>query len=613
MKSRKKDAHSLTEAAITTNNTTVMEATFRHLSSGMIPGVKGHLFSSPNVTCYFSGVLYNGEFSGSAHLEKMASEKIAAIFSEAHPEAALAQLDGSFLAIVQTGGYVYVLRDRHGTGPSFYYTDSRFSTSLHSLVMQGGETFSPNEEALTHYLRLGYVPSPYSSFNGVMKLAGGMLLKHHIDTDSSSVSPLYPYSDFIREPDSLTLGEFSEKYGALHLQAIQKRLAGKQSLGILLSGGYDSGSNLAALRKVWNGEVQSFSIGFRGNHWSELPVAREMSTIFGTRHSEYEIDGSEIVFLPEIVKALGDPFVEGGLMVNYAAMKMAASSPPEMILGGDGSDQYFGTSGREVALHLMSRKSGAYWPMVWMSQLLDREWVEKGGKPFRLRFHLKRITDIQAGDQFGFSEAQIRSLFQSSRSGTPNPMERPPVGSFDQLYTFHHYGCDIKKTIDQVILFKASKMAEYFGNNLSYPFLDNELYHFLQTVPVRYKCKGDSLLALARGRGTAKFLLKYHYKPILPLSVTSKKKQGGFAPLALFFQNPAQRLRLADYILSSTLCSDLLNRKRVKEWLDSYNREASIEGGWFWYQQARSFQYFSLLTLAVWWDIFVARKEVSLL
>lgn len=590
-----------------------MEATFRHISSGFTPGVKGHLFSSPQVTSFFSGILYNDEFSGSAYLEQLAAEKLADIFRKGNPESALAQLDGSFLAIVQIGDYVYVVRDHHGTGPSFYYSSTHFSTSLHDLVTGGNISATPNLEALADYLRLGYVPAPLSSFRGVSKLAGGMLLQHHIPSVTSVVKTLYPYSDFLRKPHDLPLATFSEQYGALHLQAIQRRIKQRNSVGILLSGGYDSGSNLVALRKVWNGEVQSFSIGFRGNHWSELPVAREMSSLFDTRHSEYEIDGTEVAFLPEIVKALGDPFVEGGLMVNYAAMKMAAGSPPDMILGGDGSDQYFGTSGREVALHLLSRRMFLYKPLSWMSSLLNREWVERGGAAFRIRFHSKRITDILAGDQFGFSDSQIEQLFAKGASGMSHAFERPPLQSFDQLYSYHHYFCDIRKTIDQVILYKASKMAAHFGNRLSYPFLDNDLYRFLQTVPVGFKCKSDHLLALARGRGIAKFLLKYHYKPLLPTSVTAKKKQGGFAPMALFFQDPVQRGRLADFIVSSHLCSDLLDRNRVKQWLDGYNREAGGEEGWFWYQQARSFQYFSLLNLAVWWNIFVSQKEKSLL
>ena len=39
-------------------------------------------------------------------------------------------------------------------------------------------------------------------------------------------------------------------------------------------------------------------------------------------------------------------------------MRMIGDDKPDVILGGDGSDQYFGTSGREVALHYLSARIG---------------------------------------------------------------------------------------------------------------------------------------------------------------------------------------------------------------------------------------------------------------
>ena len=41
-------------------------------------------------------------------------------------------------------------------------------------------------------------------------------------------------------------------------------------------------------------------------------MARLMSETFGTRHHEYEIDGTETSALPDIVRFLGEPFMEGG-------------------------------------------------------------------------------------------------------------------------------------------------------------------------------------------------------------------------------------------------------------------------------------------------------------
>lgn len=68
------------------------------------------------------------------------------------------------------------------------------------------------------------------------------------------------------------------------------------------------------------------------------------------------------------------------------------------------------------------------------------------------------------------------------------------------------------------------------------------------------------MLDIARGRGTAKYLLKHHYKSLLPEAITSKKKQGGFAPMPLFFRDSVQRARLKEFILSSAIVDEFLNK-----------------------------------------------------
>ena len=145
-----------------------------------------------------------------------------------------------------------------------------------------------------------------------------------------------------------------------------------------------------------------------------------------------------------------------------------------------------------------------------------------------------------------------------------------------------------------------------FGNNLVFPFMDMELFRFLQELPVSLKCKGDSVLDIARGRSVSKYLLKYHYKPLLPEAITSKKKQGGFAPMPLFFRDKARRARFKEFILSSGIMGDYLRRDAVEKFLADYEQVADQAGGWFWYRQNKALQYFNLLTLVVWWEEFVA-------
>lgn len=555
----------------------------------------------------FFGTLYNKEAIG-PYKATSDAEVVAHILRGKGGEG-LADLDGSYTCIVRQPDGVRIFRDHHGTSFPVYYTAAYFASSLSLLRHTPGFSAAPNLPMLSHFLMYGYVPSGNSALQGVCKLGAGEMLT--ATSSGLTRTSLYPTAH-IRPvlSASRSAEEWAEEYSRLHRDAIRRRIAGSPAegtggVGILLSGGYDSGGNLAALRQFYRGEIRSFSIGFKGDSWTELPLARCMSETFGTRHTEYEIEGSEIDALPEIVDFLGDPFVEGGLMVNYAAMRLIGAEKPGVILGGDGSDQYFGTSGREIALHyLLSRYGLAPFARA-VYGLLSQPAFGDNDRLYRLRFHLDKILHILQGDLFGFPRYQLKKMVQHPGDLAKEEGLRPDTTSFERLYTQHAYATDLEKVINQVILFKASGMAALFGNTMAFPYMDLELYRFLQTVPVNYKCHGADVKAIAKGHGVAKYLLKQHYKPLLPEAITSKKKQGGFAPMPLFFRDGQRRKRIADYILQSAVCRHYLRREEVEAFLRRYDREAGDAGRWFWYRQNQAIEYFNLFALALWWERFI--------
>jgi asparagine synthase (glutamine-hydrolysing) len=148
-------------------------------------------------------------------------------------------------------------------------------------------------------------------------------------------------------------------------------------------------------------------------------------------------------------------------------------------------------------------------------------------------------------------------------------------------------------------------VAELFGNQMAFPFMDLTLYEFLQKLPVSFKCRGESLIEIAKGHATAKFLLKYHYKPQLPTKITSKKKQGGFAPMPLFFADKKRLDEVCEVIMQSGLFENFLKKTVVEQFLKAYQSESIAPAYWFWYRQNKAIQLFNLYTLALWWKIFM--------
>lgn len=526
----------------------------------------------------------------------------------------LKKYDGEFTLIIQKPGETIIFRDRHGAGPQVFYNQQFFSSFLKNFLLIKNFQPEPNNEALFTFLSIGYIPSPMSSLKGISKIPAGNVLT--VKNGEQKLESLFTWDDFknsCSNPRNISVEDATAEYEQLHKKSILDRVKGKKNVGLLLSGGYDSGGNIAGLREVYNGEALSYSIGFKDNPWTELPLAKILSERFGTTHYEYEIDGTEIRELPDIVDYLGDPFQEGGLMLNYAAMKLIGDNKPEVILGGDGNDQHFGTAGKELALHFTYMQKG-FQPFQKMFQSAGKLGLFKSDNIFfRMQFHNEKILNIQKSDNFGFKQHELRKLVKDKSSVLPHKyLESVPklFSGFDDFYFVHNYFGDIKQVINEVILFKASKMSSMFGNSLTFPYMSTDIYEFLKQMPRIHKCKG-TLEEISKGKGTTKYLHKNYLKPKLPTEITNRKKQGGFAPLPIFFKENKQRKNLADFVMTSDAAKMLFSEKYLYNFFKNYDSSAQSAGYWFWYKQVKAFQFFNLLVLAVWWEMFINRKSAS--
>lgn len=525
----------------------------------------------------------------------------------------LKEIDGDFCIIIAHPNKIEVFRDRHGVGSQVYYSNDFMSSNLLDFTTLKDFDCKPNIEALFTFLSIGYIPSPQTSLQGVKKLPAGNLLS--IDKSGKKVIDIFPSSDYFKKVSSikLTIDEAIEEYERLHKKAIKQRIDGEKNVGLLLSGGYDSGGNISALRDVYDGKISSFSIGFKNNQWTELPLAKILSERYNSTHYEYEIDGSEIMNLPEILKSTGDPFQEGGLFVNYTAMQLVSKSGenPDVILGGDGNDQHFGTSGKELALHWKMKNNGSQIFQKLIDVAGNSSFFDKDNILFRSEFHNRKILHIQQSDIFGFTQHQIdkmNSIGYKSQQFAYLGNHPTKFKNFDDFFFNRNFNIDIQQVINEVILFKSSRMSELFETNISFPYMSTELYDFLNELPVDYKFHG-TLDELSKGQGVSKYLHKQYLQPKLPTEITDRKKQGGFAPLPIFLKDDKQRNLLFDFIRNSDAIKTLFKNNSIDQLLKQYDKTVVSSSYWFWFQQVKANQIINLLTVAVWWEMFVNKKS----
>lgn len=562
---------------------------------------------------FFNGIIYNEE-----ELKKMFNFEIesqADLVYHLYKKNGISSfriINGKATIMIKNAEQTIVFRDHHGEAIPFFHSNDYFSDSIDGLKKIDKIKWKPNLVSISTFLKIGFIPAPLTAFEGIFKVPAGTVLIYS-KSGFKSIN-LFDFEDFKSETIQISMEDAVQEYDRLLKASIQKRIKHFEPVGALLSGGYDSGGNIAALREVFSGKIKTYSIGFKDNPFSELPYAKLMAETFEAEHHEYQMDGSEIEQLPFVIKAFGEPFSESGFMLNNAAMNLIQNENLPVVIGGDGNDQLFGTTGKEMAIHFKLRKMGLNPIQKLVSTMADNSFFEKDSKFFKLRFHNEKILNVMRPDNFGFNNHTMKSMFNFGRiSDHPYIMDIPThFTSYSNLHDQHNFYLDIRHSINEVILNKASRLAAAYGNNLAFTYVDLDIYDFIRKLPLEIRLKG-TIDELAKGKGVTKYLHKVHTKPKLPADVTSRKKQGGFSPLAIFLSEENLRKKIYNYIEKSEFSRQYINMNELKNFFDSYEQNSKSGGYWFWYRQLRSNQMFNLLISCLWWDIYIKDCKKSTL
>lgn len=577
--------------------TTVTSLKANILSNGYL------IASNSDKTLYINENIYNhNEIRNELNFHSGTIADLVLELIEKSGAKACRKLNGKFTIVLCDREKITIIRDRNGEGKMIYFTDRYFSDSYQGLMNFKSFVATPDLTGITTFLKIGYIPAPVTSLKGVSKIPAGEFLV--VSKTERKFEKLFSFDEILntkRNPISET--EAIDEYSHLLEESLTRRIGTADIVGVLLSGGYDSGGNIALARKVYSGKIKTYSIGFKDNPASELPYARMMAEKFGAEHHEYVMDGSEIEFLPDIIDALGDPFSESGFMLNHSVMKMVSSENLPVVIGGDGNDQYFGAGIRETAIHYKLRKSG----MIAFSNLFDQmsnnSLFDKDNLTYRIKYQNQKFLKVMEPETFGFSDFQLDKMFKMGDIPPHGYLRAIPAkfGSYEELFLQRNYYLHLQHSVNEVILFKASRMSEFFDVNLSFSYTDLEIYDFLQRLPINLRAKG-TVDECIKGKGVSKYIHKKLVKPMLPDAVTNRPKQGGFSPLEIFFNTQERRKVIYKYIRNSAFAVTMKNKDFLDQFFDQYEALASGKSYWFWHKQVKSNQLINLLIVAIWWD-----------
>src|SRR6202522_323834 len=259
---------------------------------------------------------------------------------------------------------LFCARDRLGKKPFYYYWDGKllaFASEIKALFEHPAISPTFNETLLPEYLTFGYCSGEETLFSGIRKLMPG----HHLTLrlgDATAAPVIRQYWE-IPEPghveersDESWIAECRERLE----EAVSTRLMSDVPLGMFLSGGVDSSTIAALIKRMASGPVKTFAVGYRETAYSELGYARQVADAIGTDHHEVTIDSEDFFqALPRPIWPEDEPIVWPSSVSLYFVSKLAAEQV-KVVLTGEGSDELFGGYERYRYYLLNSRWVGAY-------------------------------------------------------------------------------------------------------------------------------------------------------------------------------------------------------------------------------------------------------------
>lgn len=440
-----------------------------------------------------------------------------------------------------------------------------FGSEIRPVLAAGDTKPGVDPIALNHFLRFRYTPSPLTMHQGIRKLPpGSMLVAENGQCREERWYHYTPEPFANPKEDEEATRELLELYRG----AVKRHLLSDVPVGILLSGGLDSGLLLALMAE--NGrDWPCYTVGYGSSFADdELADAAESAALLGGRHIPVQLDRGEFErSLPKIVEFLEEPIASSSIVPMYFVCQRARQDV-KVVLIGQGPDEVFagykrhigvnyGETWRKLPSPLRSLISSAV-------QMLPRnETLKRGVQSLGIDDRLLRYQSV-----FSLAPgAEIRGLFRPGTLGSMRDDDvvdywaslRSQMGKLDELGGFQHL--EIRSSLPDELLMFGDKLTMAHGVEGRVPYLDRTVVEYAQRLDSSFKVRNRK----------GKWLHRRVCQQFLPPQIIARKKRGFAVNVVDGWFNSTLEGALPEMLLGKeSLMFDLLEPKAVKALLDDH-------------------------------------------
>jgi len=378
-----------------------------------------------------------------------------------------------------------VFRDPMGIKPLYYWCLPNngglvFASEIKSFFPLPGFCAEVDRDSLNQFLEFGYTFNQSSTIlKGLKKLPPG----HRLELREGGETKLerYYYPEVSTSPDQDRLLLEQKLHSELD-KVIREQLVADVPIGILLSGGLDSGIIAAmAARHV---KVRTFTFGFDRSGIDERCKGRLVSQFIGSEHEEFVISAEETKRdIDQSVRVVDDLFADWGTFATRIMYEKCRERGIKVVLVGEGADELF----------------AGYWRRFSPSLEGEQDW--------RIDWRLFKLYRVYVGRRYG-------KCFWAYRQRMRHYLRLTKGNFFDAIRLF-----ESREQLSNNFVMKVDKASMSASVEARVPFLDRRVVELAYSVPrdflIDEQCAVKSLLSSMAAR--------YN---LLPQAIIRQRKMG---------------------------------------------------------------------------------------
>jgi asparagine synthase (glutamine-hydrolysing) len=496
-------------------------------------------------------IAYNGEVFNYPELKRQLEAKghrfktncdteVVVHMYQEYGEKCLVQLNGQFAFAIWDclEKKMFLARDRMGIRPLFYTKQNGvfvFASEIKAIFEHPSVHRELDSLALHQVFTFWTTLTPNTVFKEIYELPPG----HYATYKGGAICVKSYWRLDFSKGNKLSLMDAIEQFQFLFQDSLALRMRADVPVAAYLSGGIDSTSTTAFIKKMFPEALNTFSIGFEEKDFDESAFQKEVAEYFNTNHHAVSFKNNDVIDLFEkVIWHTEIPILRSAPFPMFKLSKLVRDNHIKVVITGEGADEMLG--GYNIFKEAIIRQ---FWAKDPNSKI----------RPLLLKKLYPYLPQLQ-----GSGNSMLKLFFGYRLTETESPIYSHLLRWHNTGRITNHFSKELKQGLNgddlisqyeewvksKVDGYSSLKKAQYIessvfmsgyllssqgdrmamGNSVEgrYPFLDHRIVEFCAGLPDELKIKGLD----------EKYLLKQVVKDVIPSSVLKRPKQAYRAPIS---------------------------------------------------------------------------------